>query len=85
GMAMAEYAPNRANAQKLMEFLVSETAQKTYAEVNFEYPISADIAASARVQSWGAFTPDRLSLSTIANLRRRASEIVDEVSFNDGP
>ena len=85
GMAMAKYAPNRANAQKLMEFLVSETAQKTYAEVNFEYPIRADIPASARVQSWGAFTPDRLSLSTIANLRRRASEIVDEVSFNDGP
>ena len=68
-----------------MEFLVSDAAQKTYAEVNFEYPIRADIEASARVQSWGAFTPDALSLTTIAQLRRRASEIVDEVSFNDGP
>jgi len=85
GMAMAKHAPNRANAQKLMEFLVSDAAQKTYAEVNFEYPIRADIEASARVQSWGAFTPDALSLTTIAQLRRRASEIVDEVSFNDGP
>ena len=85
GMAMAKHAPNRANAQKLMEFLVSDAAQKTYAEVNFEYPIRADIAASARVQSWGSFTPDTLSLTTIAKLRRRASEIVDEVSFNDGP
>ncbi len=39
GMAMAKYAPNRANAQKLMEFLVSREAQEIYAEVNFEYPI----------------------------------------------
>jgi iron(III) transport system substrate-binding protein len=85
GMAMAKYAPHRANAQKLMEFLVSAAAQKTYAEVNFEYPIRADIAASARVQSWGSFTPDTLSLNKIAALRGRASEIVDEVSFNLGP
>jgi iron(III) transport system substrate-binding protein len=85
GMAMAKYAPHRANAQKLMEFLVSAAAQKTYAEVNFEYPIRADTAASARVQSWGSFTPDTLSLNKIAALRGRASEIVDEVSFNLGP
>jgi iron(III) transport system substrate-binding protein len=85
GMAMARHAPNRANAQKLMEFLVSKEAQKTYAEVNFEYPIRADIPASARVQSWGTFTPDMIKLDRIAAQRRRASEIIDEVSFNDGP
>jgi hypothetical protein len=37
------------------------------------------------VQSWGSFTPDTLSLNKIAALRGRASEIVDEVSFNLGP
>ncbi|MBL6642326.1 MAG: extracellular solute-binding protein, partial [PS1 clade bacterium] len=85
GMAMAKHAPNRANAEKLMAFLVSEEAQKIYAEVNFEYPIRADIEPSARVKSWGAFTPDTLALDRIAALRARASEIVDEVSFNSGP
>lgn len=85
GMAMAKHAPNRANAEKLMAFLVSEEAQKIYAEVNFEYPIRADIEPSARVKSWGAFTPDTIALDRIAALRARASEIVDEVSFNSGP
>lgn len=85
GMAMAKHAPNRANAQKLMEFLVSEEAQRIYAEVNFEYPIRADIAASPLVQGWGRFTPDTTPLDTIAALRKRASEIVDEVDFNAGP
>ena len=85
GMAMAKHAPNRAHAQKLMEFLVSREAQEIYAEVNFEYPIRQDVAASERVKSWGDFTPDTLPLDRIAAQRKRASELVDEVSFNDGP
>ena len=85
GMAMAKHAPNRAHAQKLMEFLVSREAQEIYAEVNFEYPIRQDVAASNRVKSWGDFTPDKLPLDRIAAQRKRASELVDEVSFNDGP
>jgi iron(III) transport system substrate-binding protein len=85
GMAMAQYAPHRANAQKLMEFLVSKDAQKIYAEVNYEYPIRTDVSASKRVKSWGAFTRDALSLDEIAILRKRASQLVDETRFNDGP
>ncbi len=37
GMAMAKFSPNKANAQKLMEFLTAEKAQQMYAEVNYEY------------------------------------------------
>ena len=85
GMVMAKHAPNRQNAQKLMEYLVSKEAQKIYAEVNFEYPIRDDVAASDRVTSWGSFTPDTIALDTIAGLRKRAGEIVDELGFNAGP
>ena len=85
GMVMAKHAPNPAHAQKLMEFLISKKAQQIYAEVNFEYPIRGDIEASERVKSWGRFTADGLALDDIAALRRRASEIVDAVAFNDGP
>ena len=85
GMALAKHAPNRANALKLMAFLISKEAQKIYAEVNFEFPIRGDIEASARVKSWGDFTADTIALERIAALRARASEIVDEVAFNNGP
>ena len=85
GMAMAKHAPNRANAQELMEFLVSKEAQKIYAQVNFEYPVRTDVAASPLVKSWGDFTADGIALDRIAVLRKRASEIVDEVNFNAGP
>ena len=32
-------------------------------EVNFEYPVRKDVAASNRVKSWGDFAPDTLHLT----------------------
>jgi iron(III) transport system substrate-binding protein len=85
GMVMAKHAPNQQNAQKLMEFLVSAKAQKIYAEVNFEYPVRQDVAISPLVQSWGHLQADELPMDEIARLRQRASQIVDETGFNQGP
>ena len=83
GMVMAKHAPNRENALKLMEFLISEEAQRLYAEVNFEYPVRAGVAPSALVAGWGKLNADPLPLETIAAFRNRASEIVDEIGFNN--
>lgn len=83
GMVLARHAPNRDNAVKLMEFLSSFEAQRIYAEVNFEYPVNEDVAWSERVRSWGEFSADTMPLTSIAELRSRASEMVDEVGFND--
>ncbi|MCG8559077.1 MAG: Fe(3+) ABC transporter substrate-binding protein [Hyphomicrobiales bacterium] len=85
GMVLAKHAPNKANAIKLMEFLSSEEAQKIYAEVNHEYPVKDGVPWSDLVKSWGDFKPDALSLAKIAELRKKASELVDKVAFNDGP
>ena len=84
-MVLAKNAPNKDNAVKLMEFLSSEAAQKIYAEVNFEYPVKAGVAASELVASWGDFKADGIGLADIAKQRKRASELVDEVAFDDGP
>ena len=83
GMVMAKHAPNPTNALKLMEFLVSEEAQRLYAEVNFESPVRAGVAPSARVAGWGKLKADPLPLETIAAFRKRASEIVDQLGFNN--
>jgi len=85
GVVLAKHAPNRDSAVKLIEFLTGEEAQRIYAEVNFEYPVRPGVPWSDRVKSWGEFKPDPVALSKIANLRKRASELVDEVRFNEGP
>ena len=68
-----------------MEYLASNRAQEIYASVNFEYPVGGDVAWSELVTSWGEFNPDPIALETVAGYRKRASELVDEVAFNDGP
>ena len=49
GIAMTRAAPNRDEALRLMEYLVSPDAQGIYAEVNHEYPVLAGVPASELV------------------------------------
>ncbi|MGV8952776.1 MAG: extracellular solute-binding protein, partial [Cypionkella sp.] len=83
GVAMTKAAPNRAAALKLMEWLSSDTAQKIYAETNFEFPVEPGVERSELVKSWGEFTPDTLSLAEIASKRAEALRLVEEVDFDN--
>ncbi len=82
---VAKYAPHKENAVKLVEFLASDEGQKDYADVNNEYPVKEGVPASELVQSWGDLKADSISLNEIADLRKKASELVDKVGFDDGP
>ncbi len=85
GMALAKNAPNKENAIKLMEFLSSGEAQKIYAEQVFEYPVLPGVEPSDVVKSFGSIKPDTLPLAEIAANRKKASELVDKVGYNNGP
>lgn len=85
GVALVKSAKNKDAALKLMDFLTSEEGQRIYAEVNNEYPVSPKVAPSALVKSWGTLKPDPLPLENIAKHRKRASELIDKVGFDNGP
>jgi iron(III) transport system substrate-binding protein len=85
GASLTANAPNKANALRLLEFLVSPEAQRIYAEANGEYPVVAGVPASPLVASWGPLRADPLPLTRIAELRKRASELIDRVQFDQGP
>lgn len=85
GAVVAKHAPHKENAIKLLEFLASDKGQETYAEVNYEYPVKEGVPWSPLVKSWGDFKPDPIALDEIAALRKKASELVDKVGFDDGP
>jgi ABC-type Fe3+ transport system substrate-binding protein len=85
GAVLAKNAPHKDNALKLMEFLASDEGQQIYAEVNNEYPVKEGVPWSPLVKSWGNFKPDPISFNDIAALRKKASELIDKVGFDDGP
>ncbi len=82
GMVLTKYAPNKDNAVKLMEFLASEKAQATFAEVNMEYPVNPDVPVSAMVASWGEFKSDDLPVYKLAENYATAQKLLDEVRFD---
>jgi iron(III) transport system substrate-binding protein len=82
GVAMTKSAPNRDNALKFMEWLTSDTAQKIYAETNYEFPVKPGVERSELVKSWGEFTPDATPLAQIAAARAAALKIMETVDFD---
>lgn len=83
GASVARHAPNKANAVKLLEYLVSDKAQSLYAKANYEYPVKAGVALDPVVASFGPLEVDTLPLTEIAKHRKQASELVDKVGFNN--
>ena len=82
GIAMTKSAPNKAEAQQLMEFLVSSEAQEIYADVNNEYPVLDGAPLSDLVASWGTYGVDDIDLTEVAGHRAAALRIMEEVNFD---
>lgn len=85
GFAIAKNAPNRAEAVKLAEWLVSDKAQALYARQNYEHPVKAGIELDPTVKSFGELKADTTPLAEVAKNRKAASEAVDKAGFNAGP
>lgn len=82
GIVMAKNAPNRENALKLMEYMVTSGAQRVFADVNYEYPVRAGVEINPLVKSFGDLKMDQMSLAELAKNRAKASALVDKVGFD---
>lgn len=85
GVALAKNAPNEENAVRFIEYLVSDEAQKIYAEANYEYPVKPGVEVTEEIAQFGELNPDEISLEEVAANRAKASELVDKVAFDEGP
>lgn len=82
GAAIARHAPNRAAAQRLLEYLVTDEAQRLYAEANFEFPVKPGAAVHPLIKALGPLTVDRTPIAEIARHRITASRLVDKVGLD---
>ncbi len=81
GAGVAKYAPNKENAIKFIEFLVSEEAQKIFAHSNFEYPVISSVEPAGLLLEWGEFKEDTLLLSKLGENNKKAVLIFDEAGW----
>lgn len=85
GAFIAKHAPNPENANKLIEFLLSDEAQRLYADANYEYPAVANVQPAELTLSWGTLNASPVPFTDVAAHRAEAAALVDELKFNEGP
>lgn len=81
GAGVAKYAPNKENAIKFIEFLLSPEAQDLFANGNFEYPVAKGVKKNDVVSSWGTFEDDNISINTMGKYNINAVKIFDKAGW----
>jgi iron(III) transport system substrate-binding protein len=81
GIGLTTAARNTEQARKLIEFMVSDEAQRWYAEANHEYPVVAGVESSATQKDWGTFKADDVNLSELGRHNADAVRLMDRVGW----
>ncbi len=81
GAGVLKSAPNKDNAVKLLEFLVSPEAQRYFADISFEYPVNPAVKPHPVLANFGEFKQDKLNAATFAANSLEASKIMDRAGW----
>ena len=77
GGGITASSKNKNSAIKFLEFLTSEKSQKTFANVNYEYPLKIETNRSKLLNSWGSFKADTMNLSILGTKNLEAVKLFD--------
>jgi len=81
GAGVTLHAPHRDNAIRFLEYLASDQAQLYFSAGNDEYPAVAGVPMDDAVKKLGAFKPDTVDLSKVAENLPEAQRIFDAVGW----
>ncbi len=81
GAGVLKYAPHPEAAVKFLEYLVSEEAQRYFADGNNEYPAVNGVAANSVLERLGSFKADPLNVSLLGETQPQAQRIFDRVGW----
>jgi iron(III) transport system substrate-binding protein len=81
GAGVTAASKNKADAVRLLEFLVTDESQQWYAEVNNEYPVRPQVKLSETVAGFGEFKADDLNLGLLGVNNRAAVQLMDQAGW----
>ena len=81
GAGIVKTSQNKKEAQKLLEYLSSDSAQDFYASANKEYPVLKDASVAESIMVWGAFVEDEINVSKLGSLQKEAVFLAQEVGY----
>lgn len=81
GAGVTKASKNKAQAQKLLEWLVSVEAQQQLMSLNMEYPVLVDLPYSEQLNRWGEFKADTVKVSEAGRLQADAVKLMDRAGY----
>ncbi|WP_323036549.1 Fe(3+) ABC transporter substrate-binding protein [Pararhodobacter sp.] len=81
GAGVTAHAPNRDNAIKFLEYLVSDEAQQIFADSNNEFPIVPGVEIHGPVAPFTEFLSSGVNVSVYGLNASQATDIFDRVGF----
>ncbi|ACO80835.1 iron ABC transporter, periplasmic iron-binding protein [Azotobacter vinelandii CA] len=82
GAGVTKYAPHPQAAQKLVEWMTAEKAQRLLADLNQEYPANPQVAPSKEVAAWGSFKADSVPVEIAGKRQAEAIRLMDRAGWN---
>jgi iron(III) transport system substrate-binding protein len=80
GAGVAKHAPNKDSAIKFMEYLVSDDAQRYFANGNNEYPVAGKVDNEA-LKALGEYKRDPLNVGVYGKNQAQAQQIMDKAGW----
>ncbi|MEN3373708.1 Fe(3+) ABC transporter substrate-binding protein [Dechloromonas sp. ZS-1] len=82
GGGMLKHAPNKTAAVKFLEYLVSDDAQRYFADGNNEWPVVESVkVANPALDTLGKFKADKLPVKNLAMYKAKAQIIYDRAGY----
>jgi iron(III) transport system substrate-binding protein len=81
GAGVVRSAPNREAAVAFLEYLASDTAQRLFANGNFEYPVVAGIDPHPALAAFGEFREDALNAARYGAASAQALQIMQRAGW----
>jgi iron(III) transport system substrate-binding protein len=81
GAGVAAHAPNKDNAIRFLEFMISPEAQAIFAGANFEYPVRDGAEQASVIASWGNFKEDPINVVELGRNNAEAVMIMDRAGW----
>lgn len=81
GAGVTRHSKHPEAAQRLLEWLSSETAQAQFAGLNMEYPVNPGVPVDPTVAAWGTFKADELNVNAAGRLQADAIRLMDRAGY----
>ncbi len=81
GAGVVEASKNKAQAQRLLEWLTGEQAQAMIAELNLEFPVNDAVEAAGVAKAWGAYRADDLPVHELGERQAQAIRLMDRAEY----